>query len=351
MKIYWYIGKTLIISTLMVALIFCGLIIFANLLSETHQIGDGNYSFVNALEYVFLTLPMAIYQIFPTIMLIGVLVGLGSLASYSELTVMRTSGLSLVRIATAVIGAGLILIVLTTFIGEGLAPQLGQFANDMKATAKNKGQAVSTLRGVWLKEGNDFFTIKRIYKPTEVFGVTRFHFNAEHQLQSASTADKGIETDNVWHFSHVKTSTIGKQKVTVNTQATESWPLSFDLHQFAELDPQFLSLSELDAQAQLQTSDVSSSNRLMLTFWSRIFQPLLTIIMILVAIPFIFGPLRSVSIGLRLLSGITVGLVFYILNEFLSQFGLVYQIPPLVAALMLPLVFFCFAIFLFSRKS
>jgi len=72
--------------------------------------------------------------------------------------------------------------------------------------------------------------------------------------------------------------------------------------------------------------------RIEFDFWQRLFQPLATLVMICLAVPFIFGPLRTGTMGLRILSGVIVGFGFYILNQFFGPFSMVYQFPPLLAA-------------------
>jgi len=71
--------------------------------------------------------------------------------------------------------------------------------------------------------------------------------------------------------------------------------------------------------------------------------------MLFLAIPFIFGPLRSVTMGLRLVSGVVVGFSFYMLNQFFGPFSLVYNVPPFVAALLPSLLFFIIGVFLMRR--
>lgn len=351
MILYRYIAKTIFSAVLIVLLIFTGLLAFANLLGELHQIGSGHYGFPQALLYVLMTLPSFIYQIFPTIILIGVLVGLGALASSSELAVMRTSGFSLFKIANAVLLSGVMMIVLMTLVGEGAAPQLTQQANRLKTNASSQSQALMTLYGVWLKEDNDFYAIKTVQTAHQLFDITRFHFDDAHQLLSSSHATDAEKINGNWQFHGVNTTTFKGTSTTVSQSAIEQWPLDFDLQQFADIDPQSSSLLEIHRQLDETSTGDSLRQQLQTSFWNRIIQPIMTIIMMLVAIPFVFGPLRSVSIGLRLLSGIVVGLVFYIMNQFLTQFAVVYQVPPMYAAMILPTVFLGFSIFLFWWKA
>ena len=350
MKFNLYISRTIINAILLVIVVFIGLTMFVNLIGELDQTGKGNYHFIQAVSYVLLTLPLFIYQIFPTTVLIGVLLGLGTLASHSELVVMRASGMSLWRITLIVLQASLVVIVIFTFIGEVIAPAMTRYADNMKQLDKNKGQLIATISGVWLREGNTFFHIVEVASANKIYGITRFQFNKAHRLATASRAISGELRNNQWVFSKVTTSIIGADQVTQKKQASVIWPLHFNLRKFTAVAPNTLTLTELQQQIKYGRMSGINTSRYQVNYWERIFKPLTTLIMVLVAIPFVFGPLRGVSIGLRLLSGIMVGLVFYVLNQLATSFGLAYQSSPILAALILPILFLMFAFFLFWWK-
>lgn len=351
MKLNLYISKTIWSTIALVLIVFLGLTLFVNLITEVEQIGKGSYHFIEAISYVLLNLPLVVYQIFPTTVLIGVLLGLGTLASHSELVIMRASGMSLKRIAAIVLTATLFVIIIATIIGEVIAPTLARYANNMKNLDQNNGQLISTVSGVWLREKDAFFHILTIASSHQVYGVTRFQFSKAHRLVSASQATSGTLEHNHWVFKNVRTSIIGDHNVVQKKQASIIWPLRFNLHQFTVIDPTTLSLDELQKQIKYGRMSGINTSRYQLTYWKRIVQPITTLIMVLVAIPFIFGPLRTVTIGLRLLAGITVGLVFFILNQLITSFGMVYQLPPLLAALSIPAIFLIFALFLLWWKQ
>jgi lipopolysaccharide export system permease protein len=351
MILFKYIAKTVMSSILLATAIFFGLILFISVVSEMTQTGDGQYHFFQALHYVAFMLPLNLYHIFPMMVLVGVLLGLGSLSSTAELTVMRTSGISIFKITLAVLTGAVLLIVIATTIGEGIAPQAAYYANRNKAIAQNNGQIVSTLTGVWVKQDNDFFHIGAIPDSHHMLNITRFHFNDNKQLLSSSFAQSGQLMNGQWTFSNVGIANIGVGTVTIANESTVNWPLRINFHQFADIDPSTLTLYRLGEQIKnIQESGMSTA-KYEIMLWSRIFQPLMTIIMVLVAIPFIFGPLRSVSIGLRLLSGVTVGLVFYIANQFVMSLGMAYQLDPIMVALTLPVLFLALVVVLFRWKA
>ena len=81
------------------------------------------------------------------------------------------------------------------------------------------------------------------------------------------------------------------------------------------LDPDALSISGLHNYVKYLKSSGQDAGRYQLNMWSKIFQPLSVAVMMLMALSFIFGPLRSVPMGVRVVTGISFGFVFYVLDQ------------------------------------
>ncbi|HCW89814.1 MAG TPA: LPS export ABC transporter permease LptG, partial [Marinobacter sp.] len=65
----------------------------------------------------------------------GCLVGLGSMASASELTVIRAAGVSLKRIVWSAMKPALVVVLLGVVVGEYVAPVTERIAQSEKAVA------------------------------------------------------------------------------------------------------------------------------------------------------------------------------------------------------------------------
>ena len=77
--------KTLVPAVLLAWVVFVGFDTLLALLSELDEIGIGNYDFVRVLEYIALTVPRRLYQMFSTAAVVGSMMGLGAV-SYTHLT-------------------------------------------------------------------------------------------------------------------------------------------------------------------------------------------------------------------------------------------------------------------------
>jgi lipopolysaccharide export system permease protein len=347
----YYIGRTIFATTLLVLLLLVCLGFFIQLIGEFGSVGKGSYGLLQALEYAALSLPQLIYQVFPMIGLVGVMLGLGLLTNHSELIVMRAAGVSVGQIARAVMIAVLIMVLLMTLMGEFVAPKLFRHAEVFKMTEKSSGQAIATQDSVWVRDQNSFIHIVLVLKNTKLQNVTRYVFNKQHQLLEVSHAKELDFTHGQWQASGVTTSMIHPDSITSKNVASESWDITLvpDILRVAQIDPEEMSLLYLKSVVEYKKKNNLNVGNYSLAFWQRLFQPLATGVMMFLAIPFIFGPMRSVTMGFRLLTGVLVGFAFYILNQFFGPISLVYQLPAVLAAI-LPTLLFAFVAYFMMRR-
>ena len=104
-----YLFRAVATATLVALLVLLLLELFLTLLVELKSVGKGDYDFLAAIRYLLLIQPQRLYELFPMALLVGGLLGMGALASSSELIVMRAAGLSLTRLTGSVAWAGLVL--------------------------------------------------------------------------------------------------------------------------------------------------------------------------------------------------------------------------------------------------
>lgn len=348
-----YIGRTVINATLLVAILFIGLSVFISLIRQLDDIGTGAYGLFAVIKYVILDLPQQVYVVFPIISLVGIMLGLSMLANHSELTILRASGVSLNQIVMAVLKASMVLLVVATLLGEWLAPMAEHAAADYKELLTSNGQTLTTREGTWMRDGENFIYIRLIINNTHLEGITRYQFDQQRKLAEVSYAKSGAYENHQWIMQDVVSSKINLQQVTSQRVATATWKLSINpqLLRIAIVDPAAMSLPQLYNYMHYLKTNNLNSDEYTLPFWQRVFRPLATIVMMLLAIPFVFGSLRTVTISLRLVVGIMVGFVFSLTNQFFGPISVVYQWPPVLAALLPTLIFAVAAYWLLRRAS
>ena len=331
-----YIVKDIVIMTGIVLLALIGVQLFIQFAAELQDIGTNHYGLLQAIIYVPLLLPGRLYEFFPMAALIGTLMGLGRLATHSELIVMRAAGVSKSQIIWVVIKAAIIMLIFITLLGEWMAPHTNYFASQYKNSAMTNNKIKNTRHGTWVRDGNNFLQIIKVDNNGKLIDINFYQFDENHQLLQVSYAATGNFVKGHWLFKQIKQSQFLPNQVVVREYPEQVWPVHLNprLIGIAGLETDQQVLSALNRYIKYRIRSGLSANEYQFAFWRRIFQPLSTIVMICLAVPFIFGPLRSVSMGLRILIGIVLGFAFYILNAFFGPISMVYHISPLLAATM-----------------
>ncbi len=336
-----YIAKTVIFATLLVMLIVLGLSYFINLLGELRDVGMGDYGFMQAAMHALLEVPYNIYAFFPMLVLLGGLLGLSMLASHQELIVMRVSGFSIRHITRAVFAAAIVLIVIGMIIGEIIAPRMHYLANVHKSTEQSGGQAVITAAGLWVHEGNSFVHIDRVMAHKHLEGVTRYEFDNQHRLLAAYFAKTMDYVNGHWAVHDLARTSFNGDHTSSERLAEATWDLTLNPNvlSIGLLEPEEMPLTQLSGFTQHLKKNGLQAAEFEFSFWKRVLQPLTILVMLFLAVPFVFTAPRSINLGLQLLLGTIVGFVFYILDSLLGQLSVVYQLPPFFAAL-LPILLF-----------
>ncbi len=330
-----YIAKTVLAAIALVTLMLAGLQIFILFVNQLDDLGKGGYNIVQAALYVFLQMPYQVYLFFPMASLLGCLIGLGIMANHRELIVMRAAGMSIAQVTGAVLKAALIVILIVTVTGEVLIPRLAYFANNQKMQALSNGQTLRTAQGVWLRHQNDFIFIGMILPGNKLWQVYQFRFDETYHLQRAREINH-IDYDNgQWRAYDVKETVINRENTQAQRLPEMVWDVSVkpNILSVSSSEPDEMTLHELRQFLRAQKQSHQNAYNYQLAYWQRLIQPLTTVVMMILAIPFIFGPLRSSTMGSKLLTGATAGFGFHIVNRFFGPLSQVFQWPVEIAAL------------------
>ena len=154
--------------TLVVLFIFAALSGFVDFISQSDDIGIGEYDVYKALQYTLLKLPSSVFQLIPIIVLIGSLIGLGNLSKNNEITVLLSSGFSFFRLSVSTLFSGLILCFLTISFGEYLAPPMERLADQTRTKSKYNLESIGESKGFWVKEENKIIKKNKNNEKTEI---------------------------------------------------------------------------------------------------------------------------------------------------------------------------------------
>ncbi|CDL86485.1 LPS export ABC transporter permease LptG [Xenorhabdus cabanillasii] len=351
-----YIGRTILQTILMTLFTLVSLSGIIKFVEQLRKVGQGEYTALSAGLYTLLSVPKDIQIFFPMAALLGALLGLGALATRSELVVMQAAGFTRLQVAGSVMKTAIPLVLLTMVIGEWVAPQGEQIARNFRSQKMYDGSLVSTAKGIWTKDGQDFIYIQNVGKDNSLNGISIYHVDDKRKLLSVRYAASAVydQGNKQWKLSQVEESDLSQfGRITGSQRISADWKswLTPEKLGVVALEPAALSIRGLHQYITYLKQGQQDAGRYELNMWKKIFAPLSVAVMMLMALSFIFGPLRSVPMGLRVVVGISTGFIFYVLNEIFGPLSLVYSMPPILGALLPSLLFFAVSIYLLLYRK
>ena len=350
------IDRYLWISTLQGLLIaWVALVILDVFFAFIYELGKTNelYSTAQAIVYLVYTLPSRFYEFFPTSILIGTLLGLGNLSANSEFTAMRAAGLSVRRIIFSVLKLGLLLAIGVFIVGEWLVPAADLQARNFKAHLKNKNIVLVGGAGLWIKENKRIIHIGSVISRKQISDISIYTFNDDHTgLKSLTTSSDATATDDGWMLKNKVNNTFSKKSIhkTKEDSVLKKDFVSSDILNVATVSPKQLSSSALNKIIKHQKENNLKTGKYELIYWKRYSVPLSALVMLILAMPFLFGSARGGGAGQRVFIGIVIGIVFFLANRLINELGVVYGLSPVLSAF-LPSVIFLILGVLFLTKN
>ena len=330
-----YIALEVIKGTVFAAFIFLSLLNFFTFADELGDLGTGNYGLKEIMLYLLLSSPHNLYQLIPPSALVGSLMTLGAMASHSELVAIQTAGGSRARIVQAAMTGGLIVALLSMLMGEFVAPVAEQRAQAIKSMAMKHQISSQSRYGFWIRDGSRFVNVRRIHGKSRLGDISLYELDDSGHLLMAMHASTATHNGNRWMLSDINSTSPGHDSATSKHMETLDWDsvLSPDMLNAFVVRPENLSIVELSRYQNYMSENAQQSLAVEQAFWGRLVNPLLTLAMLALALPMIMRFDRNVSTGRRAVTGISLGIGFYLMDRMLSHLGIIYELPPVMTAL------------------
>ncbi|MDP9090636.1 MAG: LPS export ABC transporter permease LptG [Pseudomonadota bacterium] len=326
-----YIYRTVLLYTLMAMAVLLALGALVTFISQQGDIGVGSYSAADAFLFTLLNMPQQTFELLPIGAMIGALMGLGNLAAGSELVVTRASGVSVWRIAWPVGVAGVTLAVIMFGIGEYAAPSMAQFAKREKTTLKLADVSFAGTSSAWVKDGNRILRVQTGEVDRAFGGVSVFELDGPTRLRSIERAAQiSVADPGRWSLLNVATSRFGKDKIESETVGELSLrsTVNPEFLGLAATEPGMLTLHGLAAYIDHLRRNNLETASYEIGYWSRIARLFAVVVVTLLALPFVFGPLRSTGAGTRTVIGVLLGVVFFLITRTVENGGQLFNLNP-----------------------
>jgi len=339
-----YLIRSVVAGGLGASAAFAVLILVFGMIDEASKI-DAGYTTLRAVWFVVLTTPGYLYELFPVTVLVGGLLSLGALAAHSELTVMRATGMSLLRLARPVLVAGVILAALGTTMGETIGAWGQAEANTMRAAATDSQVSTDLASGFWLREGDRIVNVERALVDGPLIGLRVYELSADGRPERVLEAARAVSLgQDRWRLEEVVDTRLpiaepDRDVIVERAVALEMKFFNQEVIEIAALDPRYMNVAQLrDYVAYLERNQLDTSVYAT-AMWSRVVQPISVLAMLLVTLPFVFVAQRGGSAGRWLFIAILLGVAYMTLTQIVSALAPAYGISPILSTIVPPALF------------
>jgi len=329
-----YLLRELSASILFLTFALLAMFSFFDLLQELDSIGKGNYGMGQALLFVLLSVPGHVYEVVPVAVLIGALYALAQFSRYSELVVLRVSGISMSSLAAALIRVGVIFAAVTFLVGETITPISEKAAQRMRIKATDSVVAQDFRSGLWVKDGNSFVNVEDVLPDAGLLNVHIYEFDDTFRLRNISSAKSATYAGDRWELSDVTQTSFGDEHIRSQSFAKADWRsvIRPELLNVLLVVPEKMSAWNLYSYIQHLSDNRQKTARHEIALWAKMVYPLACIVMVILALPFGFLQQRAGGIGAKIFIGIMLGLSYQVLNRLFIHLGLLNDWPPLLSA-------------------
>jgi len=246
--------------------------------------------------------------------------------------VTRASGVSVWRSARPVGLAGLTLAIMMYGLGEYVAPPRAQFAKREKTTSKLADVSFAGSSSAWVKDGNLILRVQTGEVDQAFGGVSLYELGA-NRLLSVKRADRvSVADPGHWRLHNVATTRFSDDKIEseVVPEVTMTSSINPDFLGLAATDPDLLTLRGLWSYIDHLRRNSLGTASYEIGFWSRIARLFAVIVVTLLALPFVFGPLRTTGAGTRTVIGVLLGVVFFLITRTVENGGQLFNVNPVI---------------------
>ncbi|MFM9970762.1 MAG: LPS export ABC transporter permease LptG [Burkholderiales bacterium] len=332
-----YLAREIYGATLFVFAAFLALFAFFDLINELGDIGKGSYRLQHALLYVALIVPTHIYELFPIAVLIGTLYVLSRLAANSEYTVMRAAGLSPGGTASMLLRVGIVFALLTFLFGELVAPYSDRSARQLKLQATSAVVAQEFRTGVWLRDEGRFVNVREVLPDTTLSGIRIFAFDRDYKLQALIDAKKAsFSGAGSWMLEGVAETRFTEGRVAIASHESLAWRsvLTPDILSVLFVQPERMSAWNLYQYSRHLGENRQKTERYQIAMWKKLVYPIAVLVMMALALPFAYLHVRAGGVGVKVFTGIMIGIFFHMLNSLFSHIGLLQGWAPFSSAIL-----------------
>ena len=341
MIIYLYLLKRFLHGLFISLVVLISIEIFFSFAAELKYLDEGDYDLMSIVEYIILSIPRSIQIMFPYAVLIGTLLSLGSMASDMEFVAMQSAGMSVKKIIYIVLFQVFIISSLFYIITDFTVPRFSSIAEKERNLAL-KRQTIYQKNGIWFKNGNSFIKINEIYPDNSIRGITVYDYD-NNELSFVRYIQSAKFLQDKWELVDVLSIDLTKKPISKSRKSREISDNLIDINLLSIKTDKSYSLRFKDVKKNIEYLSVNNLDASIQKkiYWDKLLKPISTVIMLFLAMPFIFGRMRATNASKRIVIGLFIGISFFIASSILPNLGILIGLNPFINAI-LPLIIFLY---------
>ena len=353
-----YIANTLLTYSIVVLLVWLSIYSFFNFLAELNSVGIVNYTILEAFKYIVLQLPEVAYDQISPIILLGCVLGMGHLATTGQLIILRAAGISILKITWLTLKNAITFFIFITMIGELVAPTLTKYAENERSGALGQNSLSINRDGFWIRDGDNFINVENNVNGTLFNGITVIEVNNESnriervvESKSAIFDGQNINMDSTNIFSINSTKLFDDIALKDRNSYKKRVTFDRDLIDSLEKNPKDLTTLTIVKQIQFLTDNKLRAEVFEVELYKRLVKPITLVAMTLLAMLFIFGSTRDVTLGRKIFFGVAIGLSFELISRIGGALALSLDFSPLLSTFVPAIAIMIIAIIALVNKS
>ncbi|MBP3846891.1 LptF/LptG family permease [bacterium] len=351
-----YLLKQIIMMFLMGVFVFTT-IIFASdtFITLIKQISQFGIPFKIAFIMILLNLPAVIVLSIPMGVLLSTVMVLNRLSLSSEITVMRSCGIGLNRIAKPIFIFSIIMALATFVINESVAPVMTKTSKDLALWSLGQKNIPDGKENFVFKELGSGSYLKRLFYVGKSYKKTLYNVtvldNSENGTIQVLQAREGNTSPKGWVFDKGAIYTIDSKGQVLNTTLFDTSTIQFDIDAGNVDDDVASEMNFAKLSKYLKNTELSDKDRRSYTvqLYDKLALPLATIVFVLLGVPLAITPPR-VRYNRGFLFTILIIFAFYVLRALSISMGDAGTIPAVLAAWIPDLTLTILGGFLYYRK-
>ncbi len=337
-----YLIKNFFNKFILISFIFLCLIIILSILEEISFFKNINANFMYPYLLTILGSPITLFEIFPFIFLISTQFLFFDLFKKKELILLKTNGLSNLRIIFILFSTSIFIGLFTVFIYYNISSKLKFFYTDIKNSFSNDNKYLAVVNdsGLWIKdEINDKVLIIKAnhIEDNDLIDVLINEFDSKFNLIRTIQSDLINIKEKNW--------TITNALITKNNLSTQDSEIleirtNFDREKISSL---FSNISTLNIFELFTLKDDFqklgySTDEIKIHLLKIFSTPLVYGVLTVLASIIMFNFKRDQSLFFHIILGILMSVIIYYMNFMFSSLGNNGKIP-IIASIFLPILF------------